>query len=163
MPGQGTIVATGAIGYPPGLTAADPARLKEVGLQKAMTMTSTYDHRVNQGGLGPVAAVPVLVPGEGTILATGAIGCPPGLTAADPARLKELGVQKVMTMTSTYDHRVIQGAESGSFLRRVDDLLQGADGFYDSIFGALGVDQRDDAAAAAASGPSTVTSQIGRA
>ncbi len=94
----------------------------------------------NPGGLGTVASVPRLMPGQGTIVATGAIGYPPGLDQADPARLAELGVSKVMTVTSTYDHRVIQGAESGSFLRRVDQLLQGEDGFYDGIFGALGVD-----------------------
>jgi 2-oxoglutarate dehydrogenase E1 component len=93
----------------------------------------------NPGGIGTVASVPRLMPGQGTIVATGAIGYPPGLTAADPAKLKELGVQKVMTMTSTYDHRVIQGAESGAFLRRIDQLLQGDDGFYDSVFEALGV------------------------
>ena len=94
----------------------------------------------NPGGIGTVASVPRLMPGQGTIVATGAIGYPPGLTAADPAKLAELGVQKVMTMTSTYDHRVIQGAESGAFLRRIDQLLQGEDGFYDAVFGALGVD-----------------------
>ena len=48
-------------------------------------------------------------------------------------------MQKVMTMTSTYDHRVIQGAESGAFLRRIDQLLQGEDGFYDTVFDAMGV------------------------
>jgi multifunctional 2-oxoglutarate metabolism enzyme len=93
----------------------------------------------NPGGIGTVASVPRLMPGQGTIVATGAIGYPPGLTAADPAKLQELGVQKVMTMTSTYDHRVIQGAESGAFLRSIDQLLQGENGFYDSISGALGV------------------------
>src|SRR3954471_5525051 len=93
----------------------------------------------NPGGIGTVASVPRLMPGQGTIVATGAIGYPPGLTAADPAKLAELGVQKVMTMTSTYDHRVIQGAESGAFLRRIDQLLQGEDGFYDPVFGAMGV------------------------
>src|SRR5215211_6934402 len=93
----------------------------------------------NPGGIGTVASVPRLMPGQGTIVATGAIGYPPGLTNADPARLAELGVQKVMTMTSTYDHRVIQGAESGAFLRRIDQLLQGEDGFYESVFEALGV------------------------
>ena len=67
----------------------------------------------NPGGLGTVASVPRLMPGQGTIVATGAIGYPPGLTAVEPERLRELGVQKVTTMTSTYDHRVIQGAESG--------------------------------------------------
>jgi multifunctional 2-oxoglutarate metabolism enzyme len=93
----------------------------------------------NPGGIGTVASVPRLMPGQGTIVATGAIGYPPGMTAVEPARLAELGVQKVMTMTSTYDHRVIQGAESGAFLRRIDQLLQGEDGFYDSLFQAVGV------------------------
>ncbi|HEX2232200.1 MAG TPA: 2-oxo acid dehydrogenase subunit E2, partial [Thermoleophilaceae bacterium] len=92
----------------------------------------------NPGGLGTVASVPRLMPGQGTIVATGAIGYPAGMTEVDPARLDELGVTKVMTMTSTYDHRVIQGAESGSFLRRIDELLQGADGFYDEVFEAVG-------------------------
>jgi multifunctional 2-oxoglutarate metabolism enzyme len=93
----------------------------------------------NPGGLGTVASVPRLMPGQGTIVATGAIGYPPGLTGIEPERLAELGVEKVMTMTSTYDHRVIQGAESGSFLRRIDQLLQGEDGFYDGVFEALDV------------------------
>ncbi len=94
----------------------------------------------NPGGIGTVASVPRLMPGQGTIVATGAIGYPPGLTALSPDKLRELGVQKVMTMTSTYDHRVIQGAESGAFLRRVDELLQGADGFYEGVFDGLGID-----------------------
>jgi 2-oxoglutarate dehydrogenase E1 component len=93
----------------------------------------------NPGGIGTVASVPRLMPGQGTIVATGAIGYPPGMTAVDPARLAELGVQKVMTMTSTYDHRVIQGAESGAFLRRIDQLLQGEDAFYGTVFEAVGV------------------------
>ena len=91
----------------------------------------------NPGGLGTVASVPRLMPGQGTIVATGAIGYPPGFANVEPERLRELGVQKVMTLTSTYDHRVIQGAESGSFLRRIDQLLQGEDGFYDGVLDAL--------------------------
>jgi 2-oxoglutarate dehydrogenase E1 component len=94
----------------------------------------------NPGGIGTIASVPRLMPGQGTIVATGAIGYPPGLAQADPRQIQEMGVAKVMTMTSTYDHRVIQGAESGQFLARVDELLQGADGFYDDAFRALGVD-----------------------
>ena len=100
----------------------------------------------NPGGIGTVASVPRLMPGQGTIIATGAIGYPAGLAQADQGRLKELGVAKVMTMTSTYDHRVIQGAESGAFLKRVDELLQGADGFYEGVFAALGVDISETAA-----------------
>ncbi|HZI91595.1 MAG TPA: multifunctional oxoglutarate decarboxylase/oxoglutarate dehydrogenase thiamine pyrophosphate-binding subunit/dihydrolipoyllysine-residue succinyltransferase subunit [Thermoleophilaceae bacterium] len=94
----------------------------------------------NPGGIGTVASVPRLMPGQGTIVATGAIGYPAGLTGVDAGNLGELGVTKVMTMTSTYDHRVIQGAESGAFLKRVDELLQGQDGFYEKVLSALGVD-----------------------
>ena len=103
------------------------------------------------------------MPGQGTIVATGAIGYPAGLGDADPARLKELGVQKVMTMTSTYDHRVIQGAESGSFLRRIDQLLQGEDGFYEEVFAAVGLDGRleapDGAAPVTAAEPAPAAAQ----
>src|ERR687896_427351 len=107
----------------------------------------------NPGGIGTVASVPRLMPGQGTIVATGAIGYPPGLAGVQPERLRELGVQKVMTMTSTYDHRVIQGAESGSFLRRIEELLQGEDGFYEDVFGALGVGGRVEGT----EGPTAVT------
>src|SRR5207247_8248254 len=72
--------------------------------------------------------------GQGTIVATGAIGYPPEFSPIAESGLRQLGVSKVMTMTSTYDHRVIQGAESGEFLRRIDELLSGADAFYESIF-----------------------------
>ncbi|HET7042249.1 MAG TPA: 2-oxo acid dehydrogenase subunit E2, partial [Gemmatimonadales bacterium] len=92
----------------------------------------------NPGGLGTSASVPRLMKGQGTIIATGAIGLPVAF-AADPKRAAELGVGKVMQMTSTYDHRIIQGAESGAFLRTVDQLLQGQDSFYESVAAALGV------------------------
>ena len=107
----------------------------------------------NPGGIGTVASVPRLMPGQGTIVATGAIGYPPGLTAVTPEALKELGVQKVMTMTSTYDHRVIQGAESGAFLRRVDQLLQGEDRFYEGVLEGLGL----EGVVKGADGPTPVT------
>src|SRR5436190_16268834 len=94
----------------------------------------------NPGGIGTVASVPRLMPGQGTIVATGAITWPPGMPEAGPARLTELGVSKVMTMTSTYDHRVIQGAESGAFLGRIEELLRGADGFYEQVFRSFGLE-----------------------
>ena len=87
----------------------------------------------NPGGLGTVASVPRLMAGQGSIIAVGAIGYPVEFSAVPEERLKELGVSKVMTVTSTYDHRVIQGAESGEFLAAVEHLLQGADGFYEQI------------------------------
>ena len=69
--------------------------------------------------------------GQGTIVATGSIAYPVEWAHAPAEKIKALGVSKVMTMTSTYDHRIIQGAESGSFLRRIDQLLQGEDDFYE--------------------------------
>ena len=94
----------------------------------------------NPGGIGTVASVPRLMPGQGTIVATGSIALPAGLRGLDKSRIAELGMSKVMTMTSTYDHRVIQGAESGAFLRRIEDLLQGADGFYEDVFRSFGLE-----------------------
>src|SRR3984893_16461178 len=91
----------------------------------------------NPGGIGTMASVPRLMKGQGTIVATGAIGYPTAFSAIADSGLRQLGVSKVMTMTSTYDHRVVQGAESGEFLRRIDELLSGADGFYESVFESL--------------------------
>jgi 2-oxoglutarate dehydrogenase E1 component len=91
----------------------------------------------NPGGIGTVASVPRLPKGQGTIIATGSIAYPVEWAHAPADKIKALGVSKVMTMTSTYDHRVIQGAESGSFLRRIDQLLQGEDEFYESVAEAL--------------------------
>jgi multifunctional 2-oxoglutarate metabolism enzyme len=87
----------------------------------------------NPGGIGTVASVPRLLSGQSAIIATGSIAYPPEWSQAAPERIKQLGVSKVMTLTSTYDHRVIQGAESGAFLRRVEQLLQGEDEFYESV------------------------------
>jgi 2-oxoglutarate dehydrogenase E1 component len=90
----------------------------------------------NPGGIGTVASVPRLLAGQGTIVATGAIGFPVGLEQIGPT----LGAEKVMTMTSTYDHRVIQGAESGRFLALIEEYLRGEHGFYESVFASLGVE-----------------------
>ena len=87
----------------------------------------------NPGGIGTMASVPRLLSGQSAIIATGSIAYPPEWSHASPERLKQLGVSKVMTLTSTYDHRVIQGAESGAFLRRIEQLLQGEDEFYEAV------------------------------
>ena len=87
----------------------------------------------NPGGLGTVASVPRLMAGQGSIIAVGAIGYPAEFSGVAEERLAEFGISKVMTITSTYDHRVIQGAESGAFLAAVDHLLQGDQGFYDLV------------------------------
>jgi 2-oxoglutarate dehydrogenase E1 component len=106
----------------------------------------------NPGGIGTVASVPRLLVGQGAIIATGAIAFPPGFGHSPRTTLEQLGVEKVMTMTSTYDHRVIQGAQSGEYLRRVDELLGGADEFYETIFAQLGVGASVRATATSTSG-----------
>jgi 2-oxoglutarate dehydrogenase E1 component len=93
----------------------------------------------NPGGIGTVASVPRLMPGQGCIVAAGAVDYPPEYRAESDARLASLGVGKVLTLTSTYDHRVIQGAESGEFLGRIEALLAGADDFYARVFQSLGL------------------------
>jgi 2-oxoglutarate dehydrogenase E1 component len=95
----------------------------------------------NPGGIGTVASVPRLMSGQGTIIAVGAIDYPAEWSGTSEGRVRELGITKVMTMTSTYDHRIIQGAQSGEFLGRVQALLEGADGFYESVFASLGLNQ----------------------
>ncbi|HET7468224.1 MAG TPA: multifunctional oxoglutarate decarboxylase/oxoglutarate dehydrogenase thiamine pyrophosphate-binding subunit/dihydrolipoyllysine-residue succinyltransferase subunit, partial [Gemmatimonadales bacterium] len=93
----------------------------------------------NPGGLGTVASVPRLMAGQGSIIAVGAIGYPVEFSAVPEERLRDFGISKVMTVTSTYDHRVIQGAESGAFLATLDRLLQGDQGFYELIAESLGL------------------------
>ncbi|HMI72216.1 MAG TPA: biotin/lipoyl-containing protein, partial [Solirubrobacteraceae bacterium] len=112
-------------------------------IEKARTNTLTADDLAranisltNPGGIGTIASVPRLMVGQGTIVATGAIGYPPGLQNIGEA----VGAEKVMTMTSTYDHRIIQGAESGRFLQVVEAYLQGENGFYDGVFASLGAE-----------------------
>ncbi|NYE45810.1 2-oxoglutarate dehydrogenase E1 component [Spinactinospora alkalitolerans] len=91
----------------------------------------------NPGGIGTVHSVPRLMPGQGTIIGVGAMEYPAEFQGASPETLNKLAVSKVMTLTSTYDHRIIQGAQSGEFLRRIHQLLLGEDGFYDEIFESL--------------------------
>src|ERR1700683_4636879 len=93
----------------------------------------------NPGTLGTIQSVPRLMPGQGAIIGVGALGYPAGFEAADPRVLAQLGLGKVVTLTSTYDHRIIQGAESGLFLGRVAKLLTGEEGFYDDLFESMGV------------------------
>jgi 2-oxoglutarate decarboxylase len=91
----------------------------------------------NPGTLGTTQSVPRLMPGQGAIIGIGSLSYPPEYAAADPAALAELGLSTVVTITSTYDHRIIQGAESGLFLTRVHELLVGKHEFYDEIFDSL--------------------------
>ena len=91
----------------------------------------------NPGTIGTVHSVPRLVQGQGLIIGVGAMDYPAEFQGASEATLARMAISKVITLTSTYDHRVIQGAQSGDFLRRIQELLLGADHFYDEMFTAL--------------------------
>jgi 2-oxoglutarate dehydrogenase E1 component len=93
----------------------------------------------NPGVLGTTQSVPRLMSGQGAIIGVGALGYPAEFAASDPEVLAELGLSKVVMITSTYDHRIIQGAHSALFLSRVHELLIGEHGFYDEIFSSLAV------------------------
>ena len=113
-------------------------------VRKARTGTLTVeDHAgttvslTNPGTLGTVHSVPRLVQGQGLILGVGAMDYPAEFQGASEETLTNLAISKTITLTSTYDHRVIQGAQSGDFLRRIHELILGGDHFYDEIFAAL--------------------------
>ncbi|KRF33772.1 alpha-ketoglutarate decarboxylase [Yonghaparkia sp. Soil809] len=91
----------------------------------------------NPGGIGTVHSVPRLMRGQGAIIGAGALEYPAEFQGSSPATLAELGIGKTITLTSTYDHRVIQGAGSGEFLKKVHELLIGQRGFYEDIFADL--------------------------
>jgi len=91
----------------------------------------------NPGGIGTVHSVPRLMAGAGSIIGAGALEYPAEFAGMSEQHIAKLGVSKTMTLTSTYDHRVIQGAGSGEFLKKVHELLLGERGFYDEIFNDL--------------------------
>ncbi|MCW2163879.1 2-oxoglutarate dehydrogenase E1 component [Microbacterium hydrothermale] len=91
----------------------------------------------NPGGIGTVHSVPRLMRGQGAIIGAGALDYPAEFMGASEKTLNELAIGKTITLTSTYDHRVIQGAGSGELLKKVHELLIGQRGFYDDIFAAL--------------------------
>ncbi len=91
----------------------------------------------NPGTIGTVHSVPRLVQGQGLIIGVGAMDYPAEFQGASDETLARMAISKVITLTSTYDHRVIQGAQSGDFLRRIHELLLGTENFYDEIFTAL--------------------------
>lgn len=93
----------------------------------------------NPGMIGTVSSMPRLMKGQGAIIATGAMNYPAEFQAMSQEVLNHLGISKVMTVTCTYDHRIIQGAESGEFLAYIHKLLSGEIDFYDEIFDDLDI------------------------
>jgi len=128
------------LGFSEFLTAYDDVvkRAREGKLQVADFQGTTVS-LTNPGTIGTVASVPRLMEGQPVIIATGAIEYPAEYQAMAPEALSQLGISKAIAITSTYDHRIIQGAESGSFLARVHEFLIGKHDFYKDIFLNLGI------------------------
>jgi len=121
---------------------ATPRRGSTVAKARGGTLTvedfaGTTVSLTNPGTIGTVHSVPRLVQGQGLIIGVGAMDYPAEFQGASEETIARNAISKVITLTSTYDHRIIQGATSGDFLRRLHELLLGADDFYDEIFTAL--------------------------
>ncbi|HEX3281906.1 MAG TPA: multifunctional oxoglutarate decarboxylase/oxoglutarate dehydrogenase thiamine pyrophosphate-binding subunit/dihydrolipoyllysine-residue succinyltransferase subunit, partial [Pyrinomonadaceae bacterium] len=130
----------GKLRFPEFVSAYDDVvkRAREGKLQIADFQGTTIS-LTNPGTIGTVASTPRLMVGQSLIIATGAIEYPAEYQAMAPEALSQLGISKAITISSTYDHRIVQGAESGAFLARVHELVLGKDRFYDDIFVALGI------------------------
>ena len=115
----------------------DTVRKARNGALTVEDFSGTTVSLTNPGTIGTVHSVPRLVQGQGLILGVGSMDYPAEFQGASEETLTQLAISKVVTLTSTYDHRIIQGAQSGDFLRRIHDILLGGDGFYDEIFAAL--------------------------
>jgi 2-oxoglutarate decarboxylase len=115
----------------------DIIRRARAGKLTADDFTGSTISLTNPGTIGTNHSVPRLMQGQGTIIGVGAMEYPAEFSGMNPDALADMGISRTMTLTSTYDHRIIQGAQSGEFLRRVHQLLLGEDGFYDEIFAAL--------------------------
>lgn len=120
-------------------TYNDLVRRARDGKLEMKDFTGTTVSITNPGMIGTGLSVPRLMQHQGLIVGIGAIGYPTEYYAFAPAVMGKTGVSQVMTLTSTYDHRVIQGAESGAFLARVEELLRGEHDFYEEIFADLGI------------------------
>jgi multifunctional 2-oxoglutarate metabolism enzyme len=110
------------------------ARVGKLAVEDFQGTTATI---TNPGTIGTVHSVPRLMPGQGCIIGVGAMEYPAEYAGASEETLARLAISKAVTLTSTYDHRIIQGAQSGEFLRKIHQLLLGEDAFYDGIFAAL--------------------------
>lgn len=117
----------------------DVVRRARAGKLQLADFQGTSVSLTNPGTIGTTASNPRLMAGQGVIIATGAIEYPPEYQAMSPEAVSRLGISKVMVITSTYDHRIVQGAESGAFLAFIDEMLRGKHDFYDEIFADLGI------------------------
>ncbi|MDT7597549.1 MAG: multifunctional 2-oxoglutarate metabolism enzyme, partial [Pseudonocardiales bacterium] len=117
----------------------DVIRKAREGRLTADDLAATTITLTNPGTIGTNHSVPRLMSGQGAIIGVGAMEYPAAFQGASDEALAEMAISKIITLTSTYDHRIIQGAESGEFLRRIHELLLGDDNFYDDVFTSLRV------------------------
>ena len=115
----------------------DVVRRARAGKLAVIDFQGTTATITNPGTIGTVHSVPRLMPGQGVIVGVGAMEYPTAYQGASEETLARLAVSRQVALTSTYDHRIIQGAQSGEFLQKIHHLLLGEDGFYDEIFAAL--------------------------
>jgi len=115
----------------------DIIRRARVGKLSIDDFAGTTISLTNPGTIGTVHSVPRLMAGQGTIVGVGAMEYPAAFAGMSEEALAQNAVSRTITLTSTYDHRIIQGAQSGEFLKRMHELLLGSDGFYDGIFRSL--------------------------
>ena len=118
-------------------TYEDIIRRARQGKLTADDFAGTTISLTNPGTIGTEHSVPRLMQGQGTIIGVGAMEYPAAFAGMSEEALAQNAVSRTVTLTSTYDHRIIQGAQSGEFLKRMHELLLGGDGFYDGIFRAL--------------------------
>jgi 2-oxoglutarate decarboxylase len=117
----------------------DVVKRARAGTLEVADFQGTTATLTNPGTLGTEMSVPRLMPGQGVIVAVGAVEHPPAFVGLPDVALSRMGLSQVMTLTSTYDPRGIQGAESGEFLATIAKLLTGGDGFYAEVFRSLGL------------------------
>ena len=118
-------------------TYEDIVRRARAGKLTVEDFQGTTASITNPGTIGTVHSVPRLMVGQGCIIGVGAMEYPAEYAGASEETLARLAISKAVTLTSTYDHRIIQGAQSGEFLKTIHELLLGQDGFYDEVFAAL--------------------------
>jgi len=118
-------------------TYEDVVRRARAGKLAVTDFQGTTATLTNPGTIGTEHSVPRLMAGQGCIVGVGAMEYPAAYAGASEETLARLAISKSVTLTSTYDHRIIQGAQSGEFLQKIHQLLLGEDGFYDEIFAAL--------------------------
>src|SRR6185312_3111168 len=118
-------------------TYEDVVRRARAGKLAVADFQGTTATITNPGTIGTEHSVPRLMAGQGCIVGVGAMEYPAAYAGASEETLARLAISKAVTLTSTYDHRIIQGAQSGEFLKKIHELLLGEDGFYDEIFAAL--------------------------